>query len=101
MSASPGMSRIRPKTISDESSRTGTASSRRRITYFCMDARPLYRVSGAVNAPSLVEPGPGQGRRSVAVAAAQRAGGGVLHVRLEDEKAVVVGHPHAQHLVEL
>ena len=33
ISASPGMTRMSEKTINDDSSRTGTASSRRRITY--------------------------------------------------------------------
>src|SRR6267142_1372949 len=97
MSASPGMTRMRPKTISDESSRTGTASSRRRITYFCM-AVPCPLLSG----PRLfVHPGPRQGRRTVAVAAAQRAGGRVAHVRLEDQEAVVVRHPQPERLIEL
>src|SRR5204862_2405921 len=95
------MTRIKPNTINDESSRTGTASSRRRITYFCMDDRPLYRVTGPVSAPSLVDPGPRQGRRPVTVSTANRGGRDVAHVRLEHQEAVVVGHPHAQHLVEL
>src|SRR5882762_11429827 len=96
MSASPGMTRIRPKTISDESSRTGTASRRRRITYFCTAVScPL--LSGS---PLLVHPGPRQGRRAVTVCPAQCAGGHVAHVGLEDQEAVVVRHPQPQRLIE-
>src|SRR2546426_4988280 len=101
ISASPGMTRIKPKTISDESSRTGTASRRRRITYFCMAAGALSSpVPMPSRAPLLVHPGPRQGRRPVPIGAAKRGGRHVAHVRLEDQEAVVVGHPHAEHLVE-
>src|SRR2546422_10989465 len=41
------------------------------------------------------------GRAPVTVGPTEGAGGHVAHVRLEDQEAVVVRHPHAQHLVVL
>src|SRR6266568_5616917 len=90
VSASPGMTRISPNTISDESNSTGTASRSRRRTYLYM-AGP--------RAPLLLHPGPGQRRRAVAVGPPHRDRRHVSGVRLEDQEPVVVGHPHPEHLV--
>src|SRR5688572_5314689 len=96
------MTRISPNTISEESSRTGTARRSRRATYLYMRrVPPAYPASLPRRARLLIEPGPGEGGRPVAVAAPQGAGGRVSHVRLEGQEAVVVGHPHPQHLVVL
>src|SRR4051794_2281158 len=90
VSASPGITRIKPNTISDDSSKTGTASSSRRSTYLYIVTRRL-----------LVEPGARERRRAVAVRAPQGGGRRIAHVRLEDHEPVVVRHPHPRHLVEL
>src|SRR4051812_4956433 len=99
VSASPGITRMRPKTISDERSRTGTASISRRATYLCM---PPSSTRPPLLSPSLlVDPGPGERRRAVAVGATQRRRRRVAHVRLEDQEPAVVRHPQAQHLIVL
>src|SRR5207247_10048178 len=97
--AQPGMTRMSPKTISDESRSTGTDSSSRRITYLYMACRP---TAYPVPSPTLlVQPRPGEGWRAVPVRAAQRARGHVPHLGLVDQEAVVVRHPHPQHLIIL
>src|SRR4029453_6149223 len=90
------MTRMSPKTISDDSRSTGTESSSRRMTYLCMTApaRPTRRPP--LESPSLIEPHPGDGRRPIGIRAPDGQRGAVSHVRLEDEEAGVVRHPHAQ-----
>src|SRR5439155_10848156 len=90
-----GMGRSRPLYIYSRPSAGGAPAPRRPA------ARTTIPISGAVSAPSLLDPGPRQGRRAVAIGAAKRAGGHIAHVGLEDQEAVVVRHPHPQHLVEL
>src|SRR5688572_19342463 len=99
VSASPGMTRIKPNTMSDESTRTGTARRSRRSTYLCMPEPPTR--SPPLLASLLVHPGPRQGRRAVPVGQAERRRGNVAHVRMEEEEAVVVRHPQPEHLVVL
>src|SRR5262245_17052844 len=93
VSASPGMTRIRPNTISDDSTSTGTAMKSRRRTYLYMGVAP----GGGL----LVQPAPDEGRRAVPVRAPQSGRRGVAHVRLVHQEAVVVRHPQPEHLVEL
>src|SRR5438093_13471850 len=93
VSASPGMTRMSPKTITDDSSSTGTASRTRRSTYLYIRRSPRRRL--------LIQPRARQRGRAVAVRAPQRRRRRVAHVRLEDHEAVVVGHPQPQGLVEL
>src|ERR1043165_8036208 len=81
--ASPGMTRMSAKTISEERTRTGTASSSRRAMYLYMGG------DRASTSPLLVDPRPRDRRRPVAVGASQRTRAGVADVRLEDEEAVV------------
>src|SRR5574342_734869 len=90
VSASPGMTRISPKTISEDSRSTGTASMNRRSVYLYIEPRAPPRLL-------LIHPHAADGGRPVAVGASKGEGGPVAHVRLEDQEAVVVGHPHPQH----
>src|SRR5215467_5282713 len=94
ISASPGMTRIRPKTIGEESARTGNARRSRRITYRCIAAQPLACLL-------LVEPHSRGRRRAIAVGTPQRERGHVPEVRMIEEEAPVVRHPYPEHLVEL
>src|SRR5882672_8257888 len=103
MSASPGMTRIRPNTISEESRRTGTARSSRRSTYLYIGGgglgSPLQFLSPHRPRPHgasdlLIQPQPRGGRRPVAIGATERERGHVSQMRLVKEEAGVVRHPH-------
>src|SRR5438876_360318 len=98
--------------MSEDRMRTGIASSTRRRTYLytatleCADGfagGALVGGLGGARSPSwsFIEPGSRDRRRSVPVGAPEGAGRRVPHVRLEQEEAVVVRHPHPEHLVVL
>src|SRR5215831_16231077 len=74
------------------------ASKSRRITYLYMD--PVPSSSRGRSAPLLVQPETGERRRAVAVVPAHGQGPDVAQVRLPDQDAVVVRHPHPEHLIE-
>src|SRR6266849_4321347 len=98
MSASPGMTRIRPNTISRRSTYLYIGGGGRPgPLQFLSPHRP--RPHGASDL--LIQPHPGDRRRPVGIGAPDGESGAIAHVRLEDEEAVVVRHPHPEHLVEL
>src|SRR5262249_34906603 len=100
--ASPGMTRMRPKTISEDRISTGTASSSRRSMYLYTQRSPRALIGPGVGRPRLlVQPEACERRRPVTVVAPHGERADVAEVRLPDEEAIVVGHPHPQDLIEL